>query len=98
MEKSRQRRGRLTRLGWSLAIFLLLTPAPALAGSEWTLDAPEPVGIESVRAIDHDGLLQIEWLGGARSRDDDRDADRSPYTDGPKGEDTIFQLRGSEWT
>jgi hypothetical protein len=85
MEKSRKRRGRLTRLGWSLAIVLLITPAHAIAGVEWTMQSA-PSEVERTQPLDDEGRRLDRTLDGARRWIETRD-------DG-----SIFELRGSEWT
>lgn len=41
MRRSRKDIGRRARSGWLLALFLLVVPAPVMAGVEWTMQAGE---------------------------------------------------------
>lgn len=95
MDKSRKTTGRRTRMGLILALALLILPAPALAGVEWTMDDPGSAGRPSDDAAD--GHSKDVRPSSILVPEADRTPQRDPILDDANGGGPS-QVRGVEWT
>jgi hypothetical protein len=110
MGRSRKDIGRRTRLGWLLALFLLIVPAPVMAGVEWTLEAgdqqgpaadPAPGDGDSGERGDAEFQSVLDAVDVKIVDSEGRASDGSEWTGDPDGSvrtDQLEELRGVEWT